>query len=88
MIQYIEFEWDRHNEDKIQQRHNVLSEEAEECFFNRHKIRRYGSRYWLYGQTDTGRYLFIVYIKKRADKVRVISARDMTDRERQHFRRK
>jgi uncharacterized DUF497 family protein len=88
MTQYIEFEWDGHNENKIQQRHNVLPEEAEECFFNRHKIRRYSSRYWFYGQTDAGRYLFIVYIRKGVHKIRIISARDMTDREKQYFRRR
>jgi uncharacterized DUF497 family protein len=45
----------------------------------------------LYGVTDSGRYLFIVFMIKKKDKqniARVISARDMTQKERRYYRKK
>ncbi len=83
------FEWDEANAEKIVERHDVAPEEAEECFFNRHHIKRAGANiYYLYGQSDGGRYLFLVYEWKDKNIVRVYSAREMTAAERGKFRRK
>ena len=45
------------------------------------------SKYLLYGQSNSGRYLFIVFVWV-GQQVKVISARDMTKSERSYFRRK
>lgn len=82
------FEWDSGNTDKSLIKHNVTGEEAEETFYNRVKCRKANDdRYHLFGQTDTGRRLFVVF-KFNGSIVRVISARDMTQKERNYYDRK
>ena len=49
-------------------RHNVQPDEVEEVFFGKPFVRRARSRgenpvYYVYGQTNTGRYLFCVVIQ-------------------------
>jgi uncharacterized DUF497 family protein len=41
-------------------------------------------RYYVLGRTDKGRRLFVVFTPRR-DKIRVISAREMTKRERAFY---
>ncbi len=43
--------------------------------------------YKVYGQTETGRYLFVVFIHKLDRRAIVLSARDMTDRERSLYKK-
>jgi len=82
------FDWDDGNKDKNLITHSVSCEESEQAFFNipiivaedsEHSINE--KRYHLYGQTDSGRKLHIVFTI-RALKIRVISARDMSKKER------
>lgn len=82
-----EFEWDEHNEEKLLERHGVTAAEAEECFGNAHSRRRVGDVYLMLGMTEAGRMLFLVYEQKRGGRVRVFSAREMTDAERRAYRR-
>ncbi|MGH2383387.1 MAG: BrnT family toxin [Candidatus Limnocylindria bacterium] len=82
-----EFEWDEHNEDKLLDRHGVTAAEAEECFGNANSRRRVGDVYLMLGMTEAGRMLFLVYEQKRGGRVRVFSAREMTDAERRTYRR-
>lgn len=82
-----EFDWDEGNAGK-NLAHGVEDAEAEQVFFNRAKLRRSGDRYYLYGLTDEGRFLFVVFIWKRPSCPRVISARDMTASERHYYGRK
>jgi uncharacterized DUF497 family protein len=85
----LRFEWDEHNELKLLDRHNVTRAEVEECFYNRHRIKKAGPNiYYLYGQTDEGRALFLVYEVKEGGWLRVYSAREMTKEERGKFRHK
>ncbi|HEX5504244.1 MAG TPA: BrnT family toxin [Thermomicrobiales bacterium] len=83
--------WEGGNGDKLIARHDVYPVEAEQVFYNGAQVIRHGSngqgepRYSIYGQDDTGRYLFLVCVL-RGVLVRVYSARDMTERERQHYR--
>lgn len=85
--------WERGNGDKLIARHDVYPAEAEQVFYNEALVIRQGSnaqgepRYYVYGQDDTGRYLFLVCILRGA-LVRVYSARDMTERERQNYRQR
>ncbi len=81
-----EFEWDDGNVEHIAERHGIYPEEVEQVFYNGAYILRAKDRYRVFGQDDAGRYLFIVCIV-RDSKVRVISARDMTIRERRFYER-
>jgi len=81
------FEWDSANETHIA-RHNVTPAEAEEVFLARYFLRKTSSgRYGLYGRSFYGRYLFIVFEKIKGTTVRVITARDMADKEKTFYRR-
>jgi hypothetical protein len=82
------FEWDSHNADKNRDRHGVEPGECEEAFFNRpfivaddprHSVLE--SRYSALGLSDSGRRLFLAFTI-RGSSVRVISARDMSRKER------
>lgn len=86
-----EFDWDGGNAEKNWQRHRVSQSECEEIFFNRPLVvaddelhSEDEPRLYALGQTDGGRLLFVAYTV-RGEKVRVISARDMTRRERKVY---
>jgi uncharacterized DUF497 family protein len=87
-----EFEWDAGNAEKNWLRHRVSQAECEQVFFNlplvyEDEIHSQGElRYYALGQSDAGRLLFVVYTL-REERVRVISARDMTRRERREYER-
>lgn len=69
--------------------HDVGPEEVwEVCEDSLHLARRQGrNRYLLYGQTAEGRYLFIVLEHVEGTMFKPITARDMTEAEKQNFRR-
>ena len=78
--------------EKITEKHAVSTDEVEQVFRNVPKFRRgpRGKRvgedlYYAFGQTDAGRYLFIVFIFKREHRALVLSARDMEADERRWF---
>jgi len=86
------FEWDAGNSEKIWRRHRVTPGECEELFFNQpfviggdqeHSGRE--ERFYALGQTDAGRLLFLVFTV-RARLIRLISARDMSRKERRIYR--
>lgn len=83
------FEWLDWVVEKIIVKHGVDPVEVEECFVNQpRKVRRMQEgKYQLFGQTDSGRYLFVVFTW-HGRYVRVITARDMDSSERAAFRRK
>lgn len=77
---------------KIQRKHHVTVVEVEESLLSRVIFRR--SRrgmiegedvYMAYGKTLAGRYLFTVFIYKGQNMGLIISARDMTLRERRYY---
>ena len=81
--------------DKIASKHQVAENEAEEIFFNRPRYRftESGNRrredvYSACGQTDSGRYLIVFFIRKSANTALILSARDMDEKERQRYERK
>jgi len=86
------FQWDRGNANKNWIAHQVQSNECEQVFFNQPLIvaadRGHSAdeeRFFVLGQTDGGRELFLVFTL-RDNLVRVISARDMSRRERKEYR--
>ncbi|HUF10217.1 MAG TPA: BrnT family toxin [Rhodothermales bacterium] len=85
------FQWDEGNADKNWTRHRVARAECEQAFFNRplitiadEKHSEREQRFFLLGQSDAGRRLFIAFTF-RGELIRVISARDMNRKERQLF---
>ncbi len=75
--------------EKLIEKHGVDPQEVEEAFFNApYKVRKASSgKYLLYGKSDGGRYLFVVFTWD-GHRVRIISARDMTLSERRYYERK
>jgi uncharacterized protein len=82
------FDWDDSNREKNWDKHGVLASECEEVFFHlplllkpdpAHSQKE--QRFYVLGQTVPGRRLFIAFTV-RTDKIRVISARDMSKKER------
>jgi len=86
--QCLGFEWDKGNIDKNWIKHKVSSSECEQTFFN-HPLMiqndilhsKTEERYYALGKTDTKRYLFLVFTV-RNNRIRIISARDMSRKER------
>lgn len=82
------FDWDAGNAEKNWKRHGVSQGECEQAFFSHPLVvapdATHSStepRYYLLGQTLAGRPLFVVFTR-RGDRIRVISARNMSRRER------
>ena len=82
------FDWDENNREKNWNKHGVLASECEEIFFNlplllqpdpSHSQKE--PRYYVLGHTNLGRRSFVAFTI-RGDKIRVISARDMSKKER------
>jgi uncharacterized DUF497 family protein len=85
------FEWDEGNLTKNWDSHRVSAAECEEAFFNiplllhddiKHSMQE--RRFYIQGKTNIGCLLFIAFAL-RAAKIRVISARPMSWRERQIY---
>jgi len=91
LIKCKSFQWDKGNIDKNWLAHRVSSFESEQIFFNVPLIAyedtehsQSEKRYYALGKTDADRFLFIVFtIRKK--QIRIISARDMNEKERQVY---
>jgi hypothetical protein len=86
------FQWDDSNTDKNWIKHKVSWTECEELFFNElllitSDVEHSGiePRFYALGQTDAGRLLFVVFTL-RGELLRVISARDMSKREKKEYK--
>ena len=85
----IGFEWDKGNIDKNYKKHDVAFWESEEIFSNQPLLvksdKKHSTvgeiRYYALGQTNESRLLFISFTV-RANKIRIISARPMNQKER------
>jgi uncharacterized DUF497 family protein len=85
------FDWDPGNRDKNWLGHSVAAAECEQIFFNEPlvvvadaKHSQLEDRYYALGRTSAGRRLFVVFTMRGA-LVRVISARDMSRKERRAY---
>ncbi len=85
------FEWDEGNAEKNWILHRVTRNECEQVFFNKPLIiaddikhSQSEKRWYILGQTDSKRFLFIVFTI-REKLIRVISARDMNQKERMMY---
>jgi uncharacterized DUF497 family protein len=85
------FEWDQGNITKNWEIHDVSTSECEQIFFNKPIIvkrdkehSKTENRYYALGRTNMNRLLFAVFTV-RNKKIRIISARDMTDTEMERY---
>jgi uncharacterized DUF497 family protein len=92
LFQLEGFEWDQSNVEKNWEKHRVSYLECEEVFFNQPLLvqedeihSKFEPRYYVLGRSNDGRHLFIVFTIRR-NKIRVISARNMSRRERRIYR--
>jgi len=87
--------WLRDVVDKLVSKHQVETYEVEEVFSGKPKIRfvekgeREGENVYLaLGQTNSGRYLAVLFIYKQAKEALILSARDMETKERRQYGKK
>jgi uncharacterized DUF497 family protein len=85
------FDWDVSNLEKNWVKHQVTPFECEQIFFNQPlvvaedvKHSQSETRYYVLGRTDAGRHLFIAFTIRRKF-IRIISARDMSRKERKIY---
>jgi len=85
------FQWDDGNSEKNWISHQVAKSQCEQIFFNQplvigndEKHSKVEKRYYVLGQTDSDRLLYIV-CTVRQNLIRVISARDMSKKEREVY---
>ena len=85
------FQWDTGNLDKNWLKHRVSRVEIEQVFFNRPLLvavddqhSQEEQRFFALGRTELGRRLFMVFTVRHG-LIRVISARDMSRRERKVY---
>ena len=78
--------------DKIIRKHGVYPEEVEEIFSKAPLIRRLEGGYVkgedlfvAFGTTNAGRYLSVLFVQKKDKRALIISARDMSKRERKKY---
>jgi len=90
----LKFDWDKHNKDKNWEKHKVNFQECEQVFFNRplktlydKKHSQKEERFVGLGKTDKKRRLVIVFTI-RNKKIRAISARNMSQKERRLYEQK
>lgn len=87
------FDWDAGNARKSVEKHDVSQTEAEQIFFNEPllivpdvKHSEAERRVHALGRTDDGRLLHVTFtLRLGGTKIRVISARDMSRRERSYY---
>jgi uncharacterized DUF497 family protein len=87
------FDWNHGNERKSVEKHEVTQAEAEQIFFNEPlllvgdtKHSQSEQRFHALGVTDSERKLHITFTLRHDDsQIRVISARDMSRKERVHY---
>jgi hypothetical protein len=89
-----EFEWDEGNLTKNWEKHQVSYLESEQAFFNQPLIvqkdlnhSQLENRWFLLGKTDTERLLMIVFTLRKK-RIRVVSARAMSRKERNIYEQK
>ncbi len=85
------FDWDEANEIKNWEKHAVKKTEAEQVFFNMPMVifETYSTtdpdRFLALGKSNDGRLLTIIFTVRKKKLIRIISARDMSRKERKAY---
>lgn len=81
--------------EKLWRKHRVRTDEVEQMLYNSPKVRfiekgdvKGEDIYAAMGRTRAGRYLITFFVRKRDNSALVISARDMTRRERRYYEKR
>jgi uncharacterized DUF497 family protein len=87
MLRIESLEIDDHILDKIESKHGISFEEAEEaCLSEKRHVRRSRERlHKLFSQTEAGRYVLVVLVNLGRGYWKIVTAREMTDKERQLY---
>jgi uncharacterized DUF497 family protein len=89
MLRIESLEIDDHILEKIELKHGVSFEEVEEACLSekRHVRRSQEGLYKVFSQTVAGRYILVALVNKGAGDWKVVTAREMTDTERQLYKK-
>jgi len=88
MVWFSELIWDDWNEEHIA-RHGVRRSEATEAVRSAPSLTRArDGTYRVIGQTNAGRYLFVIVVPQPLEAYYVVTARDATRNERRNIRRR
>lgn len=81
------FDWDEHNEMHIA-RHHVLPDEVEQIFDRKYYWKKAkDGKYFSLGQTDSGRCLAVVCVLQFKGRVRIVTAREMDNKELRFYKK-
>ncbi len=86
----MNFRWNEWNRDHIGA-HGILPEEAEFVVRNArppYPEERGDDKWRVWGQTDSGRFLQVVFLVDPNERIYIIHARPLTDREKKRYRRR
>src|SRR4030043_2109146 len=90
-LRLIKFDWNKHNKHKNWDKHKVDFREVEEIFLNRPiktlydiKHSQKEDRFIAFGRRNKNRKLLVVFTIRK-NKIRIISARDMSRKERKTY---
>ena len=93
-MQLYEIIWKEQFVIKLEEKHQVFTDEVEDVLFDKPFIRRIEKGrikgedlYVAYGQTESGRYLVVFCVNKKRHAALPISARDMTQSEKRYYER-
>jgi len=85
MIKIRKLIWDKWNINHIT-KHNVTKDEIEELCNGKHKRQlTYGKRYLILGRIKSGRALTVILAREKPGKYYIVTARDMSKKERRKF---
>lgn len=90
MLRIETLQIDDHILDKIESKHNITSQEIEEACLSdeRHVRKSRDDLYKVFSQTRSGRYVLVVLVNLGEGIWKIVTARDMTDSERQLYNRR
>jgi uncharacterized protein len=81
-------EIDDHILDKIESKHGITFDEAEEaCLSDQRHVRRSREGFYkVFSQTISGRYLLVVLVHVESGRWKIVTAREMTDNEKKLYK--
>ena len=82
-----EFIWDAPTAEKIIIKHSIVPEEVEQVFQGKTSIRSHRGVYAALGKTLAGRHLFVVFKRRGGGALKIITARDMTIKEKRLYQK-
>ncbi|HID11379.1 MAG TPA: BrnT family toxin [Candidatus Latescibacteria bacterium] len=84
--------WDEDVIEKLERKHGLTTREVEEACFNPSRLVLKGPKRWkkrrylVYSQTDAGRYILVVLEPLARGEARVITARDLKEKEKRFYK--